>query len=247
MSRRKPTEDREQTTDDRRRRTAKRALYPSVVRRPSSVVRFLRHLSSVILLLACGCESNERDAMANAYYITPHKDLHRLGRVALVELDSASNYPEIAAEVSSSLFLEIQKRQVFGLTVVARDNPAWPTLQANLASLQGLRQLQAAREALGCNGLLLGTVTRYEPYPHMVIGLRLKLIDLSDGQLLWGLEQVWDASDKSIQKRIKTYLQDQRRAGQSSLREELVAVSPLSFGKFVAYEVAGTFERPSRR
>ncbi len=247
MPRSRPTEDREQTADDRRRRTAERALYPSVVRRPASGVRFLRHLSSAILLLACGCQSNERDAMANAYYLTPHKDLHRLGRVALVELDSASNHPETAAEVSSSLFLEIQKRQVFGLTVVARENPAWPTLQENLASLQGLRQLQAAREALGCNGLLLGTVTRYEPYPHMVIALRLKLIDLSDGQLLWGLEQIWDASDKSIQKRIKKYLQDERRAGQSPLREELVAVSPLSFGKFVAYEVAGTFERPRRR
>lgn len=184
--------------------------------------------------------------MANAYYLSPHKDLRRIGRVALVEMDSASNNAEIAAQISSAMFLETQKRQVFGLMVVPRNHPAWRGLQENLASLQGLRQLQAAREALGCNGLLLGTVTRYEPYPHMAIGLRLKLIDLSDGQILWGLEQVWDASDKSIQKRIKTYLQDQRRAGQAVLHEELAVVSPLSFSKFVAYEVATTFE-PARK
>jgi hypothetical protein len=185
--------------------------------------------------------------MAGAYYLAPYKDLHRLGRVALVELDRASNDSGIAAEVTSALFLEIQKRQVFGVMVVARGNPAWQSLQENLNSLQGLQQLEAARETLTCNGLLLGTVTRYQPYPHMAIGLRLKLIDLSDGQLLWALEQVWDASDKSIQKRIKTYLQDQRRTGQSPLREELVVVSPLSFAKFVAYEVAGTFAQTRKR
>ena len=32
----------------------------------------------------------------------------------------------------------------------------------------------------------------------------------------------------------------------ASLREELVVVSPLKFGKFVAYEVAETFERPEQ-
>ncbi len=214
---------------------------------PHRSLAALGFLLTSALVLVCGCESTEQDAMVNAYYLSPTKDLRRLGRVALVELDNASNYPQIAGEVTSALFLEAQKRQVFGLMAVPRDNPAWRNLQENLTSLQGLRQLQAAREALNCNGLLLGRVTRYEPYPHMVMGLRLKLIDLSDGQLLWGLEQVWDSSDKSLQKRIKTYLQEQRRAGQSTLREELVIVSPLSFGKFVAYEIAKTLERPTRR
>ncbi|MCX5645712.1 MAG: hypothetical protein NTZ17_13705 [Phycisphaerae bacterium] len=195
------------------------------------------------LLAACSCESQQDDAMANAYYLSPNKDLRRLGRIALVEMDAASSSPEIAAAVTDSLFLETQKKQVFGVMVVRRDDPMWQSLQENLDSLQALRQLVAVREALNCNGLLVGTVTRYQPYPHMVLGLRLKLLDLTDGQLLWGMEQVWDSADRSIQKRIKTYLKDQRRSEQSGLHEELVVVSPLTFCKFVAYEVAGTFER----
>ncbi len=104
----------------------------------------------------------------------------------------------------------------------------------------------ATRETLKCNGLLVGTVTEYTPYPHMSLGLRLKLLDLTDGQLLWGLEQVWDSSDGDIQRRIKRYFKDDLRTGFASLREELVVVSPLKFGKFVAYEVAETFERPEQ-
>jgi hypothetical protein len=198
------------------------------------------------LLLASSCES-KKDAMANAYYLSPNKDLRRLGRVALVEMNDTSSSPEIAATISDALFLQTQKRQVFGVMVVRRDDPTWQSLQENLDSLQALRQLVTVRESLNCNGLLVGTVTRYQPYPHMVIGLRLKLLDLTDGQLLWGMEQVWDSADRSIQKRVKTYLKDQRRSGQSELREELVVVSPLTFCKFVAYEVAGTFERPREK
>jgi hypothetical protein len=200
------------------------------------------------LILVCGCGSDrEKDPMANSYYLSPHKDLRRLGRVALVEIDSTSSYPETAAEVTDALFLEVQKKQVFGVIVIHRDDPGWRTLQENLDSLQALRQLVSIRDALNCNGLLVGTITEYKPYPHMVIGLRLKLLDLTDGQLLWGLEQVWDSADRTIQKRIKAYLKEERRAGHSPLREELVVVSPLNFYKFVTYETARTLERATRK
>ncbi|MCL5282334.1 MAG: hypothetical protein M1376_20805 [Planctomycetes bacterium] len=181
--------------------------------------------------------------MAGSYYLSPHKDLHRIGRVALVEIAGTSDDPQIAAALTEALFLEAQKKQVFGVTVVRRSAPAWQELQENLDSSQTLRQLATAREALNCNGLLVGTLTEYRPYPHMAVGLRLKLLDLTDGQLLWGMEQVWDSSDRSTQKRIKAYLKEDRKAGHSPLREELVIVSPLNFCKFVAYDVASTFER----
>jgi hypothetical protein len=221
----------------------------SSIRNPKSEIRnwcsVICHLSSILLLLpVCGCEADrESRPMAGSYYLSPYKDLRRIGRVALVELAGTSDDPQIAATVTEALFLEAQKKQVFGVTAVHRSDPAWQELQGNLDSSQALRQLAAAREALNCNGLLVGTLTKYRPYPHMVLGLRLKLLDLTDGQLLWGMEEVWDSSDRNIQKRIKAYLKEDRKTGDSPLREELVVVSPLSFCKFVAYEVAGTFER----
>lgn len=200
----------------------------------------------VALLLTAsqgGCESaQEGNGMAGSFYLNPYKDLSSLGRVALVEFDNSSGHPQISADLTEALFVALQKNQVFGLTVVHQDNPAWRGLQENLDSLQALRQLLAMREALKCNGLLVGTVTEYTPYPHMSVGLRLKLLDLTDGQLLWGLEQVWDSGDRDIQKRIKRYFKDDLRTGVASLREELVVVSPLRFGKFVAYEVAQTLK-----
>jgi hypothetical protein len=197
-----------------------------------------------LLTLVVGCESPlNGDGMSNSYYLNPYKDLSTLGRVALVELDDRSGNPTISTEVTKALFVALQKKQMFGVTIVPHDDPEWRGLQKNLDSLQGLKNLLTMRETLKCNGLLVGTITDYEPYPRMAIGLRLKLLDLTDGQLLWGLEQVWDTADHSIEKRISHYFKDELRSGVAALREELVVVSSLKFVKFVAYEVAQTFDR----
>ncbi|MHC4519699.1 MAG: hypothetical protein ACYTAS_14000 [Planctomycetota bacterium] len=197
----------------------------------------------ILLALLGGCASQpSAHPMSNSYYLYPYKNLNTLGRVALVELDNDSGHPDISADVTQALFVALQKKQIFGLTVIGREDPAWRPLQENPDSLQALKKLLAMRDTLKCNGLLVGTITEYQPYPRMTIGLRLKLIDLTDGQLLWGLEQVWDTADHSIEKRIEQYFKDELRSGVASLREELVVISSLRFSKFVAYEVAGTFD-----
>jgi hypothetical protein len=181
--------------------------------------------------------------MADAYYLNPHKDLRQLGRVALVELDNTSAYPEISVHATRALFMELQKRQIFSLSIVSRDDPAWRGLQENLDSLQALRGLLAVRDTLGCNGLLVGTITEYRPYPQLSLGLRLKLLDLTDGQLLWGVEQVWDARDKNVQKRVEIYFKEELSSGFAPLRENLIVISSREFIKFAAHETAETLDR----
>ena len=202
--------------------------------------------AKIVLLLSLavlsGCRNYYKAPAQTAayYYLNPTKNLTSVGRVILVELDNDSSYPQISADVTEALFQSLQKKQVFGLTIVRQQDPSWRSLQLNLDSTYTLGQLSAIRETLKCGAILVGTVTQYQPYPHTVIGLRLKLLDLTDGQLLWALEQVWDSGDKTTEYRIKQYFEHHKRSGFAPLREELVAVSSLEFVKFVTYEVAET-------
>ena len=177
-----------------------------------------------------------------SYYLNPNKDLSAVGRVAIVELDNNSSYPQISADTTEALFQALQKKQIFGLTVVHQSDPAWRSLQLDLDSQCTPEQLIVAGEVLKCSAILTGTVTEYQPYPHMAIGLHLKLVDLKDGQLLWALEQIWDGSDKTTESRIRHYFRCQMRSGYAPLREQLVVVSSLKFIKFVVYEVAETLQ-----
>jgi len=174
------------------------------------------------------------------YYVNPQKLLPAVGKVVLIELDNDSTYPQISADVTEALFQALQKKQVFSVEFITRSNPQWRSLQIDTRAPYSLEQLATMRKNLNCNAILTGVVTAYQPYPHLSIGLRLKLIDLSDGQLLWAFEQIWDTTDKTTEKRIKDYFQEQIRSEITPLHEQLVVVSSLKFVKFVAYEVAKT-------
>jgi hypothetical protein len=197
-----------------------------------------------LLLLAAllsGCAAHRASTKAaDYYYLNPNKKLTAVGRVAIVELENDSTYPQVSGDVTGALFQALQKKQVFGLTVVHRDDPSWRSLQLDGDSTYTLDQILAIRKTLKCDGVLLGTITEFGPYPHMAIGLRLKLLDLRDGELLWALEQVWDSADKTTEKRTKDYFKSEKRSGFAPLHEQLAAVSPLEFIKFVSYEVAAT-------
>lgn len=195
---------------------------------------------STILLVFCGC-SFRRAATppANYFYINPDKDLTEIGKVVLVQPGNESSYPQISADVTRSLFEELQKKQIFSLRVVSQSDPAWRSLQLNLDSAYNLDQLMVARKTLGCDAVLVGTITEYVPYPHMVIGLHLKMISLDDGRLIWAFEQIWDTADKKTEYRIKKYLAG-RHCDSEAMSERLVTISSIKFLKFVAHEVALT-------
>ena len=184
----------------------------------------------------------QTEAMANSYYVNPGKNLRDVGRVTLVELDGPANYSDIAPAATQALFLELQKKQIFGVTCVGRDDPAWAALQKSVDSGQTMQVLLSMRENLRSNALLVGAVTEYRPYPRLAIGLRLQLQDLTDGRLIWGVEQVWDTTDRDVQRRIRAYARSQLRYGPGPEPEELVMLSSLEFVKFAACEVAQTLD-----
>ena len=196
---------------------------------------------SAVLLSGCVTYYSGSVPAADYYYINPNKSLSTIGRVAIIELDNNSSYPAVSNDVVEKLYQALQKKQVFGLTVVHQSDSLWRSLQLDLNSQYTLDQISEIRETLKCDAVLLGTITEFRPYPHMIIGLRLKLLDLRDGQLLWALEQVWDSADKTTQYRIKDYFRSHKRSGYGPLQEQLASVSSLEFIKFVSYEVAETF------
>jgi hypothetical protein len=198
-------------------------------------------LGLTFILTGCGIEKICEPA-PTCYYVNPHKNLNAVGRVALIELTNDSSYPHISADVTEALFEAIQKKQKFGLTVIRQNDPLWRSLHLEMNATYTFEELSTMRNTLKSDAVLFGSVTGYKPYPHMFIALRLKLIDLSDGQLLWAIEQVWDTADKTTQNNIKSFYDHNILPGCDSLEEKLGTVSSLKFIKFVACEAAETLQ-----
>lgn len=196
----------------------------------------------VVILSGCARQTFDKPA-TNSFYLNPAKDLKRLGRVVMVEPANYCTAHHITPDVTDALFQEIQKKQIFSLTKIRQNDPSWRSLQLDTDSNFRLEELSQIRKTVQCDAILVGTIVAFEPYPHMAISLRLRLIDLSDGRLLWAIEQVWDTTDKAVQDRIKGFYSPKRLlVGNKSLSGQLGSVSSLMFFKFVAYEVAATMQ-----
>jgi len=208
---------------------------------------------SLIFIAGCANYYGNVAPETNFYYLNRNKDFSSIGRVALVELDNFSDYPQISLELTRFLYQAMQKKQLFGITMFQKDDPAWKSLKLDIdpapgaqtgvlknSSAYSYEQLSAIHKTLKHDAVLIGVISDFKYYPHMSIGLRLKMIDLKDGQLLWALEQIWDTADKSTEKKVKNYFRQQVRSGFDPLREKLTTVSAINFTKFVSFEVAET-------
>jgi len=192
-------------------------------------------------LLLSGCNGHRASTAPGDYsYLNPHTNLTSIGRVAIIELDNNSSYPQVSTDITDALYQALQKKQVFGLSIVRQHDSLWRSLQLDDDPGYTLEEISAMYKTLKCDGVLVGTITEFKPYPHTTIGLRMKLLDLRDGQLLWAIEQVWDSADKKTERRIKNYFKSQKRSDFAPMYQDLVAVSSLEFIKFVSYETAET-------
>ena len=206
------------------------------IKRVNSILRIL-----FIIIFLPGCSIDKTQTQASRYYyLNPNNQNINIARVAIVELGNDSEYPQIAAEMTKALFESLQKKQLFGLTIVRERDDLWRSLQLDSDTTYSFKQMNSIREMINCDGVLVGTITEFKPYPHMTIGLRLKLTDLKGGQLIWAIEQVWNSSDKYTQKKVKKYLEKEKDSSQISLNKRLATISPLEFIKYISYEIAET-------
>ena len=196
-----------------------------------------------VCLLGCHLRPTQ-SPLAGSYYLNPNRDLDRIGRVALVELDNHSHYPRVSEEATQALFVAIQKKRFFGMSVIGQSDPRWRGLQMKPDKTYATHELVQMRKTLECDAVLSGAVTEYQPYPHQLLGLRLRLTDLKDGTLIWAIEHLWDSTDTQSKYRAAYFYKS--RLGKETVERELLQMSTTEFMKFIAFEVADTLSERFR-
>lgn len=201
--------------------------------------------TALLVLLAaflsgCGLYYTPAVPLVGHFYLNPARPISSVGKVAVIELENYSPHPQISADFTEAISQALAKRHLFGLEVIYHADAVYNRLQLGQSEAFDLDRLAEIRKALKADAILVGSVTQYQPYPRMSVGIRIKLIDLRDGALLWAVQQVWDSSDKALAARMKRFFRTRMRAGYEPLKWELAIVSPRHFRNFVVYEIAAT-------
>lgn len=204
----------------------------------------MKHLaeSSWLMLLCMGALASgcvEPPESSVSFSVKP-EGLRAIKRVVFIELSDRDRSPDVAEGMTKALASAIRSRKLFSLDVVSRDDPRCKLVTLDQQGGFTLRQLRQLRDTFDCQAVLVGWTKDYYPHPRMQVGLRLQLLDLRQGQAVWAVDDVWDTTDKAMEKRVKRFFREQMRSGYEPMGWQLVLTSPKAFEKFVAHEVAET-------
>lgn len=200
------------------------------------------------LLASCALSGCRQDAAPAAreigFFLSSPHDVHRVGRVVLVELGAVDECPpDVAWDTTRALASAVQARRLFHVDVVRRADVVCRDLPIHGLEALTLEEMATMRAALGCDAVLFGRISHFQPFPCMQLGLYLKLMNLRDGKLVWGVDHIWDTTDRATERRIHEYYCEALRTGYDPLGPDLVLKSPKAFERFVTHEAAGTFPR----
>ncbi|HPD48111.1 MAG TPA: hypothetical protein P5279_02960 [Anaerohalosphaeraceae bacterium] len=210
----------------------------------------IKHTPSIVLVLlalaSTSCTYINRSVLLESghYYVDPATDFTHIARVVVFELDNLSVHPEVGPLLTDALGQAFRKRHLFTLRTIGPDDADWQNLDLSRTSAYSLEELAAIREQLNADAVVFGAIQQYQPYPHLLTGLHLRMVDLRHGRVIWAMEQVWDSSDKTVELRLKRYFETQMRSGYEPLNWQVFLASPRAFDKFVAAEVARTLPGP---
>jgi hypothetical protein len=198
-------------------------------------------IHGLILPVLSGCHIIEPvETPQGHYYLNPNGEVATVSRVVLLELENQSTQTELGDQLTRSLADGLSKRHLFAVRTVYRSDELWTTLNLDNITAYSYEDLASISESLKADAVVFGTIKRYTSYPHMLMALHLKMVNVRNGELIWAIEEVWDSTDKNVELRMKRYFSNEMRTGYQPLNWELLITSPRAFNKFVVYEVIST-------
>jgi hypothetical protein len=100
------------------------------------------------------------------------------------------------------------------------------------------------REETGCDAVLFSQLNQYHPYPPLVVGLTLHLVETELPRVAWAVDEVIDASDPTVAAGAQRFsARHPTEAGPLGDRGDALR-SPRRFGQYAAYTLVTTV--PSR-
>ena len=197
-------------------------------------------LSSIVLLSGCNVIVPEPEPEIGHYYLSGPEAVASLGKVVVLEFDNMSDHADLPVSITENICQSLRKRHLFGVTPLYKEDSLWYDLELDKGFSSDYEYLLRAKRILNANAVITGRITEYSSYPRLCIGLHLKMTDLRTGEVVWGIEQIWDTTDMKVERRISKYYDESMRGGYEPMGYHFIMTSPRAFLKYVSDETTET-------
>ena len=199
-----------------------------------------------------GCLVSDMEGVARETFFTKKYDTinyhkseeylnTRLHRVLLLPFTIESQRDKVVDEVTDAFYIELQKSGKFEIIVpqgfqdiLSQQNDIWNR------GLIRAETIEEAKKRYKVDAILFGTITQYQPYEPPVLGIKIGMFSAISGNIMWSSDAIFDSSDASVIKLVKTYYKEHYKRNQSLYDWKIILLSMKRYAQFVAYHMVDT-------
>ena len=160
----------------------------------------------------------------------------RLHRVLLLPFTIESQRDKVVDEVTEAFNIELQKSAKFEIIVpqgfqdiLSQQKDIWN---------RGLIRSETIKEAkrrYKVDAIIFGTITQYQPYEPPVLGIKIGMFSAVSGNIMWSSDAIFDSSEASVIKLVKTYYKEHYKRKQSLYGWKIILLSMNRYAQFAAH------------
>ena len=103
--------------------------------------------------------------------------------------------------------------------------------------------LAKLHEQTGCDAVIFSQISRYRPYPPLILGWKLKLIATKAPQILWAVDEIFDAGEPRVSNSARRYEMEHQKGGPVT-DFPMILSSPERFGHYTVHALLATLPVP---
>jgi hypothetical protein len=164
-----------------------------------------------------------------------------LQRVLLLPFTIESKRDKVTDEVTEAFSIELQRSAKFDI-VEAQEFQDILSQQKDIWN-RGLIRAETiveAKKRYKVDAIIFGTITQYKPYEPPILGIKIGIFSTQSGNIMWSADAIFDSSQASVIKLLKSYHKKQYQRNQSLYDWNLILLSMKRYSQFVAYHIIAT-------
>lgn len=218
------------------------------MRKHSFITLFLAWI--LLGITACNPYSKEiptgRPLKIDNVYTNPSYDYTQLVNVLLLPIGNPLENTSVQSHkqtLVNEIIRNFSKFHYFNIQYDTKNN----IVPGSIVNLSTDSVNKAALGALGekyhAQGILKIDVVELQVFAPMRIHVKASLLDSNKGDLLWAIDQVFDADDAEVMNGLRMWWNTRMAGGDDYNRFEIKKITPSFFLNYVFYSVADSFGR----
>lgn len=209
-----------------------------------------RHIFALAfsIFALCGCAALKKPASVvltgpsqsvSNVFVSPSIRSGAVKRAVMIDFANRTHTMGINDSVTESLAQKLIEASYFQVV----RQPLTKEIEESYSKARFKKSLlERIQKETNADAVIMGEVTAFHAYRPIRLGIRLKMLDLKEGKVLWAVDELFDAGFKNISHFAQKYYASTQNTESPLTTWESILISPALFTGFMCHEIVRTIE-----